>query len=167
MTLTPYIYYKHYSQAKGYRMRLLSCTFSQKGLSYKMPTMFLKHSKEGKSCATKCPCHFQQVQTQGNILCHKMFFKKHPLFLHFLLVIQKQILEPLSASPAGVHPTRFLCSSSEFLCEMRQFKHIFWSFQEVRPKSSIQKRVCYKSTGPGLGEAFPYRRSAGGFILRS
>jgi hypothetical protein len=50
---------------------------------------------------------------------------------------------------------------------MRQFKHIFWLFQEVRPKSSIQKRVCYKITGPGLGEAFPYRRSADGFILRS
>ena len=85
-----FLAHKHYSQTQGYRMRLLSSTFSPNGLGYKMPTSIftslqkgriLCHKmpislvtnlqKEKKTFATKSPRHFQQVQTRWNILCYK------------------------------------------------------------------------------------------------
>ena len=76
--------YKNYSQAWGYRMRLLSFIFSQNGLSYKMPTLkngrawILSYSVPtswSSSCfLTKCHCDFYDGLTWLKWFLCKMRF---------------------------------------------------------------------------------------------
>ena len=121
-----FLAHKHYSQTQGYRMRLLSSTFSPNGLGYKMPTSIFTSLQKGRILCHKMPISlvtnlqkekkpllqnppviFSKSKQDGTSFATKMLSNKHPLFLHLLHLIQKHLFKPLSPSPVGVHPPRF------------------------------------------------------------
>ena len=150
-TLWPSFYsLQKYPEAQGYRIRLLSSTFSPNDLGYKMPTSCLtslqkkKHPLLQNAPVNKAEPHLLQ--------------KCNPLFLHLSHLIQKNLFEPLSPSPVGVHPRRFWFSSSDTCCEMRQLKHILavprGEAKELYKHKFVQKPVCQKTSRPGLAKPF-------------
>jgi hypothetical protein len=137
-TLWPSFYsLQNYSEAQGYRIRLLSSTFSPNDLGYKMPTScWTSLQKKERPLLQNAPVNKAEPH---------LLQKCNPPFLHLSHLIQKNLFEPLSPSPVGVHPRRFWFLRPILVVKCANWS-IFWPFQEVRPKSST--KVCSKARVP-------------------
>ena len=64
-------------------MRLLGCTFSQKGLSYEMPTIFLSIQKKESHVLQNAPVIFSKSKRKGTSFATKCFSKSILCFCTF------------------------------------------------------------------------------------